>query len=262
MKPLLVLPVAALLFAFTPLARPAPSASPADTRYQIPQTDAGQPGAGPIRRADWFQKIWTQRRSEWATRIAQDQHALVFLGDSITQGWGDSMDGDFPGIKVANRGISGDTSRGVLIRLRDDVISLHPRCIVLLIGTNDIEDQAAPETIAGNLKLILAELEKSNPKMPIVLCDVFPSSAAKKRPMDKIKRLNELYAQVVKGARPVTVLDPWSLFADATGAAPAALFPDLLHPNAEGYAKWAAALRPVLATLGLLHTGQDAVVNR
>ena len=78
-----------------------------------------------------------------------------------------------------------------------------------------------------------------------------------KRPADKIKRVNELYAGAVKGDPQVTVLDTWSLFADARGDAPAGLFPDLLHPNAAGYAKWAAALRPVFATLGFIETEPD-----
>ena len=90
----------------------------------------------------------------------QDEGAVVFLGDSITQGWGDDLGGAFPGMKVANRGISGDTTRGVLIRLKDDVLALKPAAVVLLIGTNDLAEKAEPETIAGNLKLILAELKK------------------------------------------------------------------------------------------------------
>jgi lysophospholipase L1-like esterase len=251
------LPAAALLLALTMAAQPAAPTSPADSRYQIPPTDAGLPGAGPIRRAEWFQKTWTQRRSAWASRGGADQHALVFLGDSITNGWGDDMGGCFPGVKVANRGIGGDTTRGVLIRLQEDVLSLHPAGVVLLIGTNDLEDQAEPETIVGNLKLILAGLEKSDPRMSIVLCEVFPSSAAKKRPAEKIKKLNDLYADAVKGDPRVTVLDTWTLFADAQGDAPVDQFPDLLHPNAAGYAKWAAALRPVLATLGFIETEAD-----
>ncbi len=119
-----------------------------ETGLQIPATDVGLPGAGPIRRADWFQSVWMQRRSLWADRTEQDQQALVFLGDSITQGWGDDMGQSFPGVKVANRGISGDTTRGMLIRLEQDVLSLDPSGVVLLMGTNDLEEQATPETIA------------------------------------------------------------------------------------------------------------------
>ena len=110
----------------------------AQSKFAIPATDEGLPGAGPIRRYGWFKNLWERKRSGWAKRGKQDQGALVFLGDSITQGWGDSMGGSFPGVKVANRGISGDTTRGVLIRLKEDVLSLKPTGIVLLIGTNDL----------------------------------------------------------------------------------------------------------------------------
>lgn len=237
---------------------PAPAAPPApDARYAIPATDDGLPGAGPIRRYDWFRKLWQDKRSGWAKRVAQDKGALVFLGDSITQGWGNRLEKAFPGVKVANRGISGDTSRGVLIRLQEDVLALEPAGVVLLIGTNDLEENAEPEVIASNLKRILASLKIRNPKMPIVLCQVFPSSASKKRPADKIKRLNQLYATVVKGDAQVTLIETHPLFADAQGDAKKEEFPDLLHPNDLGYAKWAAALRPILATLGFLETEPD-----
>ena len=231
---------------------PAPASSLA-----IPATDDGLPGAGPIRRYDWFRKLWLERRTGWAQRAQQDQHAVVFLGDSITQGWGDDLGGSFPGVKVANRGISGDTTRGVLVRLPEDVLSLQPSGVVLLIGTNDLEENADPETIAVNLKLILAELKKHDAQMPVLLCQVFPSSETKKRPADKIKKLNQLYAAAVKGDSQVTLLDTWALFGNAEGDAKLAEFPDLLHPNQAGYAKWAAAIRPLFATLGWLETEPD-----
>jgi len=237
---------------------PMPAAENASDQFQIPANDDGLPGAGPIRRYDWFRKLWAQKRAGWAQRADQDQGALVFLGDSITQGWGDKMGSMFPGVKVANRGISGDTTRGVLIRLAEDVLALRPAGVVLLIGTNDLEEQADPETIAGNLKLILAEFKKHNPKMPVILCQVFPSSASKKRPADKIKQINKLYAAAVKGDPQVILLETWPLFADAQGDARKEEFPDLLHPNKAGYAKWAAALRPILATLGFLENEPEA----
>lgn len=228
------------------------------SKFALPATDEGLPGAGPIRRAAWFQKLWERKRSGWATQVKQDQGALVFLGDSITQGWGEKMGGSFPGVKVANRGISGDTTRGVLIRLKGDVLSLNPSGVVILIGTNDLGDKAAPEVIAGNLKLIIAALKRHNAKMPIILCNTFPSSASKSRPADKIRKVNQLYFAAVKGDAQITVLDTWLLFADANGDAKKAEFPDLLHPNKSGYAKWAAALRPLLATNGFLETKADA----
>ena len=223
----------------------------------LPATDDGLPGAGPIRRYDWFKGLWAERHATWAKRVQQDQGAVVFLGDSITQGWGDDLHCAFPGMKVANRGISGDTTRGMLIRLKGDVLDLNPSSVVMLMGTNDLEEKAEPQTIADNVKLIVAELKKHNPKMPIVLCQVFPSSATKSRPADKIKEINKLCADVVRGDSQITVLETWTLFADDMGDAKAEEMPDLLHPNAVGYKKWAGALRPVLATLGFIETEAD-----
>jgi lysophospholipase L1-like esterase len=167
------------------------------------------------------------------------------------------LGGDFPGLKAANRGISGDTTRGVLIRLEQDVLALRPSGVVILIGTNDLEEGADPDTIVANLKLILARLKQHNARMPVVLCQVFPSSETKKRPADKIKKVNQLYATAVKGDAQITLIEMWPRFANAQGDAKPEEFPDLLHPNKAGYAKWAAALRPIFATLGFLETEPD-----
>jgi lysophospholipase L1-like esterase len=233
--------------------QPAPAAA---DRFQIPATDDGLPGAGPIRRQDWFQSLWRQRRSAWAADVQKDQGALVLLGDSITQGWWDAGS-LFPGVKIANRGIGGDTTRGVLIRLQEDVLAVNPRGVVLLIGTNDLEEWASPEIIAGNMKLILDALKQHNPKMPIVLCQVMPASLTMRRPAHQIRKINELYAGLLTDYPQVTMLDTYTLFAAEKGDAPAAIFPDLLHPNATGYAMWAAALRPVLETLELVPAWPD-----
>ncbi len=232
-------------------------ANQADATFAIPASDDGLPGVGPIRRYDWFRNLWQTKRSGWAKQVEKDQNAVVFLGDSITQGWGDTMGGSFGEMKVANRGISGDTTRGMLIRLTDDVLSLNPSTVVLLMGTNDLEEKAEPEAIAANLKLIVGAFKKHNAKMPIILCKVFPSSETKRRPAEKIKRINELFAAAVKGDPQVVVLETWLPFADENGNAKRPEFPDLLHPNKAGYAKWAAALRPIFATLGHIETQPD-----
>jgi lysophospholipase L1-like esterase len=255
---LALLPLAPGLRAADP-ATPTPTSvppAPVDPRFQLPATDDGLPGAGPFRREAWFQKIWAERRALWASQVQQDQGALVFLGDSITQGWSD-VGSSFPGIKTANRGISGDTTRGVLVRLQDDVVSLNPRGVVLLIGTNDLEEKAEPEVIAGNVKLIIAALRDHNPSMPVILCEVLPSSLTKSRPADKIRKINELYIEAVADQPQVTVLDTWSLFRDVHGDAKEQEMPDLLHPDIVGYAKWAAALRPVFETVGLAPAWPD-----
>jgi lysophospholipase L1-like esterase len=225
--------------------------------YSIPPTDAGLPGAGPILRDAWFEQLWVLRRTEWAQHIQQDQGALVFLGDAAVLKWGDQMGGSFPGVKVANRGISGDTSRGALIRLKEDVLTLHPSGVVLLIGGDDLEDGAPPETTAGNLRLIVAAIKASYPKIPIILCQVFPSAASKKRPAGAVQKLNQLCAAAIKGDPQVALVETWRLFANNLGDAKPQEFPDLLLPNPAGYAKLAAALRPLLATCGLMDNAPD-----
>jgi hypothetical protein len=219
MRPTPLLALLALTFAGcatappapTPPANPSPAATataaPSSSRFALPATDDGLPGAGPIRRYPWFQKLWTERRTTWAGQIAQDQRAVVFLGDSITQGWKDALTTSFPGVKVANRGISGDTTRGVLLRLREDVLSLNPSAVVLLIGTNDLEENATPWTVAANLRLILAALHAHDPALPVVLCAVMPSSATKQRPAFLIRRVNQLFLEATLDQPQVTFLD-------------------------------------------------------
>jgi lysophospholipase L1-like esterase len=223
----------------------------------LPATDEGVPGIGPIRNEPWFVQLWNERRTAFAERAEQDRGALVFLGDSITQGWGDDFRGDFAGVRVANRGISGDTTRGLLIRLEDDVLALDPAGIVLLIGTNDIDVGVSPADIAGNVKLLLEQIGASDAEIPVILCLVMPTSATKNRPTDKIRELNRELAAVAKGNEQVTVLDTYTLFANAEGDAKPEEFPDLLHPNDAGYAKWRAALWPLLATQGFLDAAPD-----
>lgn len=233
--------------------------APSEVSLALPATDDGVPGAGPLRRADWFEDLWLKSRKAWAARVDKDQNAVVFLGDSITQLWAGNLAHAFPGVKTANRGIGGDTTRGVLYRL-GDVLALNPRAVVLLIGTNDLEMGATPELVSDNIRLILASLHAHDATLPIVLCYVMPSSASKSRPRDKITRLNELIFAQVQDFPQVSVLDTWSLFANTEGDARPEEFPDLLHPNGKAYSTWAASLRPILETLGVVPAWPDDFV--
>ena len=226
-------------------------------RFSLPATDEGIAGSGPIRRYDWFTNLWSNRRSAFSQRLEQEQKSVVFLGDSITQGWGDQFNGDFGNLAVANRGISGDTTRGMLLRLKEDVIALNPKAVVMLMGTNDLEENADATTIVGNVNLILQQLHQHNDQLPIILCKIFPSHETKKRSATDIQEINRKLAQLVKGNERVTLLDTWTLFADENGNAKKEEFPDLLHPNRLGYEKWKAALCPLFATLELMDTGRD-----
>ena len=217
---------------------------------EYPNDPSTLPGKGPAATWSGLPKLWAQRHAEWARTANNDKDAVVFLGDSITQGW-HSLANAFPGIKVANRGIGGDTTRGVLYRLQADVLDLDPKAIVLLIGTNDIGNGAKPEDVADNIEAILQEIKRFNPHLPVIVCEVMPRSDRGQHPADRIQKLNALVAAAIKNDPQFTLCDTWSIYADKDGNPPKGEFPDLLHPNAAGYAKWEAALKPIFAKLNL-----------
>jgi lysophospholipase L1-like esterase/poly(3-hydroxybutyrate) depolymerase len=210
------------------------------------------PGEGPVQPGIWFRGLWQAKRVEWQKNRERDKGAVVFLGDSITQGWG-SLAADFPRERVANRGISRDTTRGARYRVKGDVLDLEPKGVVLLIGTNDIGLGATPELVGKNVGELIRELRAGSANLPVIVCKVMPSDASKQRPSDKIRQLNQLVDEAITQANDPRIIrvDTFSIFADENGNARKEEFPDLLHPNAAGYAKWRAALEPVFAKLGL-----------
>ena len=227
-------------------------------KFVLPETNDNVPGVGPLRRADWFKKLWNTRRTLFAAEAASgdQQNSVVFLGDSITQGWQQDCMKMFPGLNLANRGISGDTTRGMLLRLQDDVLKLKPAAVVMLMGTNDLGDDATPQMIAENTVAIIQELLKANPETDIVYCNVMPSTAELNRPAKKITAINRLVAKAAISIPQVTIVDTYTLFANKKGDAKKEEFPDMLHPNKAGYVKWANAVRPILATLGYVETDE------
>lgn len=208
------------------------------------------PGAGPMQPGIWFRQLWLSRRSAWAQSKEADRGAVVFFGDSITQGW-ESLAKDFPNLKTANRGISGDTTRGLLTRVQGDVLDLKPRAVSLLIGTNDLDQGGDPEVVVANVKALVGLLHQADPKMPIILNKVMPRALVPGRYPDKIHKLNALYEEAFGADPRVVFCDTFQLFDNGQGAVNKEEFPDFVHPNAAGYAKWQAALQPIFERLGL-----------
>ena len=184
----------------------------------IPDSDEGVPGAGPLRRTDWFRGVWKGRRSSWLNEPQKPQDSIVFLGDSITQGWNDDFRGFFGGLNVVNRGISGDTSRGLLLRLPGDVLDLNPRAVVIMVGANDLAEKARGETVFTNVKLIVDRLKKHSETMRIIVCETFPCAPDDYRPVAEIQKINALYAETWDDDARVTVVQTYRLFAGSDGA--------------------------------------------
>jgi lysophospholipase L1-like esterase len=196
--------------------------------------------------------LWAKHHEEWKASASNDLGAVVFLGDSITEGW-KTLAQDFPNLKVANRGIGGDITSGVLYRLQADVLSLKPKAIVLLIGTNDLGQDADPEDIASNVKLILEAVRNYDPKLKVILCKVLPRGGRPERHfVEKIKKINSLEADYAKDMPNVTICDTFTPLADAQGEPIAADFrDDHLHLIPAGYTVWKETLTPGLASLNL-----------
>jgi lysophospholipase L1-like esterase len=171
---------------------------------------------------------------------AKGESRVVFLGDSITDGW--KLAEFFPGKPYVNRGIGGQTTPQMLIRFRPDVIALRPRAVLILAGTNDIAGNTGPATlemIEDNLTSI-AELAKAH-NIRVILASVLPihdqgkTKISERRPPETIRALNAWIKKYAADNGHV-YLDYYSRMIDDKGMLKAELADDGLHPNAAGYA--------------------------
>ena len=204
-----------------------------------PQNDADWPGRGAIRTFPYMMGIrtrfWSQRQ--------KDQGAVVFVGSSSTENWKD-LAKTFPQFKIANRGIGGDTSRGILFRFQQDVLDLHPAAIVMLVGQNDLTAHSAPADALANITAMLDIAQKQDPKMPVVLCTV-PPSANPKAPVraDDRQQLNAGIARIAQERENVSLCDVYTAFANPDGSPIREyLGSDVLHLIGPGYERWAQIL--------------------
>ena len=228
-----------------------PSAAPAAA---VVQADPFWPADGVFnakgRTSSWsgFRQKNTERRTLFAEHRAAEQDGIVFVGDSITEGWR-TLQQDFAGLplKVVNRGIGGDTTPNLLYRLQDDVLALHPRALVLMIGTNDLGEHTAPRDIADNLETLHQRVRAAYPRIPIAWCLVMPRKGDDTYPA-RIQELNALIRRIAAKDKRVTVCDTFTPLALPDGSSrPECFNPDRLHLNPAGYAVWHEVLSPVLA---------------
>lgn len=230
----------------------APLSSRADgpTPFPDPKDESAWPGKGPVRVFPWM----IENRNYFWTRRTTDQGAIVFVGDSLTGNWklGD-MKAALPGYHVANRGVGGDGTRGVLFRLKEDVLDLNPQAIVLLIGTNDLSAKASVQVITDNVTQILDQAREFNKELPIVLC-LLPPRASEAAPIDptKLTELNARLTALGENHQKLVVLDLFSAMSTPEGGPDPKYFgKDLLHLAAGGYQKWGELLKPAFEKLGV-----------
>lgn len=188
---------------------------------------------------DWPQLARYREANAKLTPAAAGEARVVFMGDSITDGW--KLAEYFPGKPYVNRGISGQTTPQMLVRFRPDVLALKPRAVVILAGTNDIAGNTGPmtlEMIEDNYAS-MAELARAH-GVQVVFASVLPvhdygkNKVTERRSPEHIRALNE-WLKKYAAANGHTYLDYYGRMLDDKGMLKAELAGDGLHPNADGY---------------------------
>lgn len=203
----------------------------------------------PVPRTDEW---WQKRHASFNERVAQGNADLIFIGDSITQGWegaGEAVWEKFYGGRNAvNLGISGDRTQHVLWRLDNGNINgISPKLAVIMIGTNNVKDNTAGE-IAGAIGDIVRKLRAKLPQMKILLLDVFPREEKPGEFRAKLEEVNKQIAELNDGQH-VFFLDIGDKFTEPDGTLPKSVMPDFLHPNKKGYEIWAEAIEAKVSEL-------------
>jgi lysophospholipase L1-like esterase len=170
---------------------------------------------------------------------AKGENRVVFMGNSITEGWIRTHPDFFAGKPYVNRGISGQTTPQMLVRFRPDVINLKPALVVILAGTNDIAGNTGPSTlemIMDNL-ISMTELAKAN-NIKVVLSSVLPASdypwKPGLQPAEKIASLNAMIKSYAD-ENGIVYIDYFSSMADERKGLKKELSGDGVHPNDAGY---------------------------
>jgi len=189
---------------------------------------------------DWSNLARYAAHNDSIKKVPNNGDRIVFMGNSITEGWAYGMPEYMADKPYVNRGISGQTTPQMLIRMRPDVIDLKPAAVIILAGTNDIAGNTGPSTlkmIADNIKG-MAEMAAAN-DIKVIIASVLPAFDYPWRkglkPNEKIPALNAMLKEYAK-EKGHFYLDYFDKMNDGKNGLKANLGSDGVHPNAAGYA--------------------------
>lgn len=199
---------------------------------------------------------WKVRANLLDTRIKETPDTeLLFIGDSITQGWEGGGAKDvwaqyYAKRKAVNLGIGGDRTQHVLWRLINAPLDgVKPKVAVVMIGTNNSNaEDNTPGQIVEGIAAIVAKLRERLPNTKVLLLGIFPRSENFTAQRGKLTQINQVIAKLDDGKN-VHFLDIGHQFLNRDGVLPAEIMPDYLHLSAKGYQMWADAIEPKLAEL-------------
>ena len=215
-------------------------------------TSSRRPPISPERQEELRKAKEEQLRTDWAEMKryrdddakvgspGKDENRVVFMGDSITDGWIRQAPEFFQGKPYFDRGISGQTSPQMLVRFRQDVVNLHPTVVVILAGTNDIAGNTGPEPpemIQDNL-ISMVDLARAN-GVKVVLASITPSDDfwwnPGTKPAPRIAEMNT-WIKAYAAKQRLVYLDYYSPMVDDHGGMKREFTGDGVHPNPAGYA--------------------------
>lgn len=197
---------------------------------------------------------WKQRYESMNKQVAAGNVGLVFIGDSITEGWDnqgkDAWAANFAKFGAVNLGIGGDQTQHVLWRLQNgNLKDISPRVAVLMIGTNNTGSGVSPEVTAAGVQAILNEIKTRCPDTSILLMAVFPRGETADDPLRLANdKVNGLIKPLADGAR-VVFIDIGPLLLMPGGKLDRGIMPDLLHLSPQAYQTWADAIVPKINEL-------------
>ena len=187
---------------------------------------------------DWANLKKYQKNNEKLIKISEPNR-VVFMGNSITEGWKSLSPNFFLDNNYVNRGIGGETSTQMLLRFRSDVINLKPTAVVILAGINDIAENQGPISIPDIARNIffMSQLASEN-NIKVILCSVLPAYDFPWRPglnpKDKVLSLNDLIQKHVQ-ENSFEYVDYFSSMVDERKGLIKEYGNDEVHPNLEGY---------------------------
>ena len=192
---------------------------------------------------DWANLARYRAANDSVGPRAPGENRVVFIGDSITDSWAPLFPTLFSGKPYIGRGISGQTTPQILLRLRQDVVALKPKVVVILAGTNDIAGNTGPsslEMIQDNIAS-MTDIAQAN-GIRVVISSVLPARQFSwKKELQPAPKIIELNARLRRYASRVgaVYLDYHSALADSAGGLKAELGKDGVHPNFAGYSMMA-----------------------
>jgi beta-glucosidase len=207
-----------------------------------------------VQTVDWAVKWWGPRHETVNARLKRGNVDLLFIGDSITQGWEDAgkeiWDACYAPRNAVNMGFSGDRTEHVLWRLEhSNFESISPKLAVLMIGTNNSNgNDNTAEEIADGIITVCKQLRSRLPNTKILLLAIFPRDHEPSAQRQKNAEAS-LLASKVADNKTIYYLDINNSFLTKDGLLNKDIMPDYLHPSKAGYKIWAEAVEPKIAQL-------------